>query len=334
MDCFAHVRDNTALPGHNLSDTNRVKQIGIALFNGFALPETASIVEAFQSANALAESLPRSATRYSVRLLSTAGGRIASSSSVFVWTDSVQARRLADNFDALFIAGGTGVHNAVHDGRLLMWLRHAYFHSELVLPIAEGQFLLEAAGFAHTSGIRPVDDRMSYCNRRGGINSKASRDISSPLQTALSVIQDDLGVEIARRTAECVAPPASTQFTAILRRTASRSVSDKIRNSALWLETNCDQPIAIDEAAQLAAMSERNFLRRFKAEMGVTPSDYLVCVRLDMSCRLLVETTLPVDKIARRCGIGSGGQLAKLFRKHLAATPTEYRSSKRPSNAG
>jgi hypothetical protein len=65
-------------------------------------------------------------------------------------------------------------------------------------------------------------------------------------------------------------------------------------------------------------MSERNFLRHFSAEIGLSPSDYLLKVRLDMSCRLLVETDLPVDKIARRCGISNGGQLSKLFRTYLA----------------
>jgi transcriptional regulator GlxA family with amidase domain len=64
-------------------------------------------------------------------------------------------------------------------------------------------------------------------------------------------------------------------------------------------------------------------------EMGVTPSDYLLYVRIDMCCRLLVETDLPVDKVARRCGLGSGGWLAKLFRKHLSTTPTEYRANMR-----
>ncbi|CAB3786254.1 GlxA family transcriptional regulator [Paraburkholderia fynbosensis] len=304
-----------------------MKHIGIALFNGFALPEAASIVEAFHSANTLADSAPHSVTRYDVRLLSTTGGRIASSSLVFVWTDSVEALRHADNFDALFIAGGEGVHNATGDERLLTWLRRAYRRSELVLPIAEGRFLLEAAGFAYSSNSERDDEP----TRRPGLDPKASLDVSNPLQTALSVIRDDLGTEIARKTAECVLPPASTHFTSTLRRTASPSVSKRIRDSAHWLEANSDRPVAIDEAAQLAAMSERNFLRRFKAEMGVTPSDYLACVRLDRSCRLLVETTLPVDKIARRCGVGSGGQLAKLFRKHLAVTPTEYRASKRPS---
>ncbi|MCO4883534.1 helix-turn-helix domain-containing protein, partial [Paraburkholderia caribensis] len=95
-------------------------------------------------------------------------------------------------------------------------------------------------------------------------------------------------------------------------------VSDKIMASARWLQANVDRPISIDHAAQIAAMSERNFLRRFKNEMGTTPSDYLLQARLGMSCRMLVQTRLPIDKIARRCGIGSGGHLAKLFRKHLS----------------
>jgi transcriptional regulator GlxA family with amidase domain len=97
--------------------------------------------------------------------------------------------------------------------------------------------------------------------------------------------------------------------------------------SARWLDANVDRPISIGLAADVAAMSERNFLRRFRAEMGMTPSDYLQNARLKLSCRMLLESQLPVDKIARRCGIGSGGQLAKLFKKHLSITPTDYRLS-------
>lgn len=163
----------------------------------------------------------------------------------------MEAHCEADNLDALFIAGGTGVHNAARDERLLPWLCRAYCRSELVLPSAEGQFLLEAAGFAHRSGSGRDDEPMPYASRRGGVNPKASLDVSSPLQTALSVIQDDLGAEIAREIAECVAPPVSTQFTATLRRTASRAVSEKIRDSARWLEANSGQPLAIDEPRNL-----------------------------------------------------------------------------------
>jgi transcriptional regulator GlxA family with amidase domain len=151
----------------------------------------------------------------------------------------------------------------------------------------------------------------------------------SPLYSALAVIQDELGPHAIGQITDVVSPPAATQFTGIVRRNTMRNVSDNIQASARWLEENGHRPVGIDEAAKIAAMSERNFLRRFKAEIGVTPSDYLLYVRLDMSCRLLAETTLPVDKVARRCGIGSGGRLAKLFRKHLGKTPTDYRANHR-----
>lgn len=86
-----------------------------------------------------------------------------------------------------------------------------------------------------------------------------------------------------------------------------------IRASARWLRKNGDRPISVVEAAQIAAMSECSFLRRFKLEMGITPSEYLLRARLDMTCHLLVETDFPVDKIAPRCGIGNGDRLAKIF---------------------
>lgn len=328
MACHIDVH-NTVVQRRVPRDGHAVKHIGVAVFNGFSLLDTVSIVEAFQAANRFAQDSQRDAPHYDVRLLSAAGGRIASSSDVFVWTDSVEARGYAGHFHALFIAGGTGVHDARRDERLLAWLRCAHLRSENVLPIAEGQFLLEAAGFASSAGRGSARGRVPHHHSRRDPEPATQREVSSPLESALSVIEADLGTEITCKAAACLAPRASTQFTSVLNRNISGSVSDKIGASARWLEANGDQPISIDRAAGIAAMSERNFLRRFKAEIGVTPSDYLLYVRLDMSCRLLVETALPVDKIARRCGFGGGAQLAKLFRKHMGATPTEYRGSKR-----
>jgi transcriptional regulator GlxA family with amidase domain len=149
---------------------------------------------------------------------------------------------------------------------------------------------------------------------------------SSPLRIALKVVEDDLGAEIARRIAASVEPPFDRHFTVTPHRTVPK-VSHRIQAAARFLEMNGNRPIAIDDAAQIASMSERNFLRRFKLEMGVTPSDYLLHVRLEMCCRLLSETSLPADKIARRCGLGDGGRLSRIFRKHLGTTPSDYRTA-------
>lgn len=102
-------------------------------------------------------------------------------------------------------------------------------------------------------------------------------------------------------------------------------MSEKMRDVAEWLAANFAAPVRMGQAAARVAMSERSLLRHFTREIGVTPSDYLTQVRLARACTMLERTALPVDSIARRCGLGSGDYLAHLFRRHFDRTPTEHR---------
>ncbi|MFL9911375.1 GlxA family transcriptional regulator [Paraburkholderia sp. RL17-337-BIB-A] len=311
-----------------LHDVRAVKRIGIALFNGFSLPEAATVVEIFQSANALCTSMRIGGPRYDVHLLSVGGGRIASSSSVFICTDSIESRGHADEFHALFIAGGTGDISMLNEERLIAWLRRFDLQSEQIFPTVEGQLLLDAVEFPDASRkLRRGEG--AHAVAWNGLKVSSSHRSSTSLRAALAMIEEDLGAEVAREITGVVRLRFEAQFTTVPRKNVFGAVSEKIQSSAQWLETNCGGPITIEEAAQFVAMSERNFLRRFKMEMGVTPSDYLLYIRIDRCCHLLSETDLPIDKIARRCGMGSGGQLSKVFRRYLGVTPTEYRASKR-----
>ncbi len=321
---LVHTLPRCSRQSAGVTQANDITRVDIALFDGFALPKVAAIVEIFQKTNALVAAQRSGRTRYDVSLLSASGGRIASSSSVFVWTDSVDSHRGTNDMHLLFIAGGAGAQHACRDERLGNWLRRRHPFSEIVHPIAEGRLLLEAAGLPSR-----------YCPLLYGGNEPHDLYQTRPLteaptavHTVLRVVEEDLGPELARLVAQSVAPEHRTPFNASISHNATSQVSEKIMASARWLEANVDRPISIDDAAQVAAMSERNFLRRFKSEIGMTPSDYLLRARLNMSCRMLLESRLPVDKIARRCGIGSGGQLAKLFRKYLTTTPTDYRTRK------
>lgn len=292
-------------------------RVDIVLSNGFALHDVAAITEIFHKASALTTVHPSGGARYDVSLVSSAGGRIAASSSVFVWTESIDSRRRVEGKQIMFVAGGAAAHPACRDKRLIDWLRRQHPLCETVHPIANGKLLLDAAGLP--SGFRGANDTPDmHAARSPGGEPDAIR-------VALRVVEDDLGGELARQVSGSLAMPAPAPSDAFVAASNAPRVSEQITASARWLEANVDRPVSIDAAAQVAAMSERNFLRRFKSEIGMTPSDYLQRARLNMSCRMLVESSLPVDKVARRCGINSGAQLARLFRKYLSTTPTEYR---------
>ncbi len=334
MECGTRSQRNNVAELRVLPHLDAARRIGLLLFSGFALPEAATVLEMFQSANALSQSEPAMSgkLRYDVTLLSIAGGRIDSSSSVFVWTESVENRRFSDGFHTLFVAGGAGARHALRDERLIRWLQREGSRSEAVVPIGDGRLLLDAAGVERSTHGWDAFLRGAGEPHRSAEGAFAAV-ATAPVRKALALIEQDFGGDFAREAVGRVMTQQQTSFTATIRENVSGFVSERIQASAKWLEANGDRPITIDDAAQIAAMSERNFLRRFKIEMGVTPSDYLLYVRIDMCCRLLVDTDLPVDKVARRCGLGSGGWLAKLFRKHLSTTPTEYRTNMRRTTA-
>ncbi|MCC8391836.1 helix-turn-helix domain-containing protein [Paraburkholderia sp. MMS20-SJTR3] len=149
------------------------------------------------------------------------------------------------------------------------------------------------------------------------------------MRSALAMIKRDLGNATARMAAERLLADSCTNLAPLLGEDGAMSPGDKVRAAARWLQENCQQSISIADAAQFAAMSERNFLRRFKMEMGITPSSFLLHERLAVTCSLLTESELPVDKIARRTGMGNGDRLAKVFRKRMRISPTEFRIQSR-----
>jgi transcriptional regulator GlxA family with amidase domain len=106
---------------------------------------------------------------------------------------------------------------------------------------------------------------------------------------------------------------------------ALRGTAGRIHKSTQWMQENFDSDIGVSDAAAVAAMSSRNYQRRFKSEVGVTPLEYLIQLRLDATRSMLVDTQLPVDKIARCCGMGNGDRLRRLFRKRYGMSPTMYR---------
>ncbi len=285
------------------------------------------VAEIFHAANELSSCGDSGDWVYDVRFLSTDGGNVTSSASIRVWTDGLDARYYT-GFDALFVAGGKGAAAAANDERLLAWLRRIHTNVGTIRPIAEGRTLLDAACIEASHGAREYGSSNAVRTARGETHGESGDQFES-MKSALALVKRDLGVEVARNVVKRLMPDSGGTLMPLLGDSAGTSPGDKVRAAARWLQENCQRPVSIADAAQVAAMSERNFLRRFKLEMGMTPSDYLLQVRLDITCTLLTDSELPVDKIARRTGMGNGDRLAKVFRKRMMISPTEYRSQSR-----
>ena len=82
----------------------------------------------------------------------------------------------------------------------------------------------------------------------------------------------------------------------------------------------------LDDLAQHARMSRRNFTRRFEEVTGTSPARWVLARRLDESRRLLETTDRPVAEVARACGFGSAVTFRQNFVAAYATTPTSYRS--------
>ena len=346
------------------------KRIAILVYDGFSLVDASSIAEVFRLADDLEGERPApararpvasddepvslasrfdpssasssaaqpspppgvAAEPYVLIVMSNTGGSIASSATMRVWSDNLDAHAAA-GLHALFIPGGRGAARLASDESFARRLRALLQRTETVRAVGEGAEILAAAASVPAGDAegRPFTLGAAQATHLAAHPAKhaeppvALDDPLGPVACALSIVKRDRGAQAARAIAERAVPGAWRRLGAVLGELEDGGAREKIDTAARWIRENYGQPISVAKAAEVAAMSERSFLRRFKSQMGITPSEYLVRARLDASCVLLVGTDLPVDKIARRCGVGSGDGLAKMCRKRLSISPTEYR---------
>lgn len=295
------------------------RKIALVLFEGFPLLQVGAVAETLRLASRL-QSVEREGAPYETHMISTHGGNVRSASLVDIPTQRCEPEAELQRFRAVFVAYGGGADRSEapdhFDG-----LRAILGRAEFVFPINDKASLAAATS---PSWLRNDIVRTAHFHPAAGRLHNAA----SPAEIALGLVETDLGSDLARRTACCIDLPWRPPLRAPLARPDALKPSAQIESSIDWLKTNAIRAITMEDAARAALMSTRNYLRRFKLETGMTPSGYLLRVRMELCCRLLANTALPVDKVARRCGVGSGGRLSRLFIQHLGCTPTEYRARK------
>lgn len=100
---------------------------------------------------------------------------------------------------------------------------------------------------------------------------------------------------------------------------------ERIKSILLFLEKNYGSNLSLKDIASHANISERECGRCFKAQLGLTPLEYLLNLRLNKACALLENTSLSIGEIASACGFASASYFSKQFRGRFRTTPRAFR---------
>jgi AraC family transcriptional regulator len=99
----------------------------------------------------------------------------------------------------------------------------------------------------------------------------------------------------------------------------------KLRQITEWMAEHLAEEFSLDRLAAQAGLSRFHFQRLFKAATGVSPSHYLIDLRMNEARRLLRETQMSVVDAALEIGYANPSHFARLFRRETGLSPSDYR---------
>lgn len=110
--------------------------------------------------------------------------------------------------------------------------------------------------------------------------------------------------------------------------TKPRSKSE-VRMSQIRGFVNCNygREISLDEIVAHIGMNKSAFCTFIKKETGLTFTNYVNDVRLNLAAAALRESELPISEIGASVGLTDTPYFCRIFKKKFGMTPTEYRKS-------
>lgn len=102
-------------------------------------------------------------------------------------------------------------------------------------------------------------------------------------------------------------------------------LSGDLISAVNYINTHYAETITLDMISDAAHISKYHFCRIFKKATGTTFLEYLTNVRLSHAHRLLMQTDLSTDKIAKKTGFGSAAYLSRVFKKVHGVPPGTLR---------
>ncbi|SEL30304.1 transcriptional regulator, AraC family with amidase-like domain [Variovorax sp. YR750] len=305
-----------------------MKRIGVLVFPGFQILDLAAIA-AFELAN-----IHAGKPVYQVELLSEEGGPVVSSSGV-----STDSRRFGTTkYDTLIMSGALFI--APTSEKMRRFLRAGLRNARRVTSICTGAFGLADAGLldgrratTHWSFAGELQKRhpaVKVQPDRIFINDGpvwTSAGMTAGIDLVLALVEEDLGVEAARFAARKLVvyhrrAGGQSQYSALLE---LEPKSDRIQQALVHARANLRETLSVEELAEVAHLSPRQFSRAFKAETGQTPAHAVENLRVEAARALIDEGSLALAVVARETGFGDPERMRRAFLRTLGQPPQSVR---------
>jgi len=313
----------------------------VLVFPDFQMLDAMGPVEVFTAATRLAAAGRSRRSGYRTEIVATKAGPVMSSNGVAVIAEH-GIGDLRGDIDTLVIAGGFGTRACVEDRDLIDWVRRTAARSRRVASVCTGALLLAEAGLldgkraaTHWAFAAELASRYPKIDveadpiylRDGRVYTSAG--VTSGMDLALALVEEDLGREIALAAARWLVmflkrPGGQAQFSAQL--SVQAATREPIRDLQWWVLDHLDADLSVDALAARAGMSPRNFARAFAREVGVTPARYVERARVEAARRRLEESTAGIEDVADSCGFGTAETMRRAFVRNVRVPPADYRN--------
>ena len=315
-------------------DVPTERRVVIVTFESGQVLDVTGPMEVFSHASRFLPSV-----RYRTRVVTRGGGPVVASCGLQFTSSPISD--VTDPIDTLVVAGGAGIDAAVADTELLDQIRRLARDARRVTSVCSGAFLLAAAGLLEgrratthwadcgllgsTYTDVTVDPDAIYVNDG---NVWTSAGVTAGIDLSLALVADDHGRQAAATVARQLVvylqrTGGQAQFSALLAGQAADTAP--VRDLLAWLSDHLTDDLSIAALARQINLSERQFTRVFKSEVGATAAEHVEAVRLDSACRLLESTNRSIEQIAKACGFGTPETMNRAFRRRLNTTPGDHR---------
>ncbi|MGY2050955.1 GlxA family transcriptional regulator [Methylobacterium sp. JK268] len=310
--------------------------IGVVLFPGFQVMNLAPLT-AFELAN-----LELGRDFYDVSFLSEGGGPIRTSIGMVIETQPFSGRR----FDTVMVVGSIKV-DASAPG-LIERLRETAATARRVAATCTGAFLLAEAGllngrkaathWAHARDLQRLhpsikvdDDRIFVSDG----NVWTSAGMTAGIDLTLALVEDDLGPEMSKAIARNLVvyhrrTGGQSQFSALLE---LQPRSDRVHQVLAYARSNLRNELSVEELADAAHLSPRQFSRIFREETGQSPAKAVENLRLDAARTMLEDGRHSLDTVAQETGFADRERMRRAFLRAFGQPPQVIKRNARHHEA-